>query len=160
MNLTGVIPHLIVHDGKAALEFYKKALGAEVVFQAAAQDGSGRLMHASLAVAGGGFMLNDDFPEYCGGKAKAPKSTGTTGVTLHLNVSDCDAAVAKMTAAGGTAIMPPDDMFWGDRYGKVLDPFGHEWSFSTVLSDERRAAAIKKWEQMMPGLSKTLEPLK
>jgi PhnB protein len=145
VNVAGVIPHLVVHDGNAALEFYQKALGAEVTCRVPAPDGR-RLMHASLSVGGGGFMLNDDFPEYCG-PARAPKVTGTTGVTLHLNVPDCDAAVERMAEAGGTVVMPPDDMFWGDRYAKVTDPFGHEWSFSTRISEERTAAAAKKFEE-------------
>jgi PhnB protein len=146
VNLPGILPHLVVHDGVAALEFYEKALGAEVTYRVPTPDGK-RLMHASLAVGGGGFMLCDDFPEHSGGKARAPKATGTTGVTLHMNVPDCDAAVARMAAAGGTVILPPDDMFWGDRYAKVLDPFGHEWSFSHPLDAERTAAAAKKWEE-------------
>jgi PhnB protein len=144
--LTGVIPHLVVHDGKAALEFYRKALGAEVTCQMPAPDGQ-RLMHAALSVGGGGFMLCDDFPEYCG-PARAPKATGAApAVTLHLNVPDCDAAVARMESAGGTVTVPPEDMFWGDRYAKVTDPFGHEWSFSTPISEERTAAAAKKFEE-------------
>ena len=147
MNMSGIIPHLVVHDGNAAVEFYQKALGAEVANQVPCHDGSGRLMHACLSVNGSALMLCDDFPEYCGGKARAPKTTGTTGVTLHLNVPDCDAAVARMAKAGGTVAMPPDDMFWGDRYGKVLDPFGHEWSFSHPLTAEETAAAAKKWEE-------------
>src|SRR5262249_53566293 len=109
-----VWPHLTVHDGKAAVEFYQKALGAVPQMVMPAGD---KVMHASLKVGDAVFMLNDDFPEYCGGLVRAPKTTGaTTSVTLHLNVPDCDAAVAKMAAAGGTVTMPPADMFWGDRY--------------------------------------------
>lgn len=152
MNMTGVLPHLVVHDGPAALEFYQKALGAEVSFQMPAPDGK-RLMHAALSVGGGGFMLCDDFPEYCGGQARAPKVTGTTGVTLHLNVPDCDAAVARMESAGGTVAMPPEDMFWGDRYAKVTDPFGHEWSFSSPISADRTEAAKKKWEEWQSAMA-------
>jgi PhnB protein len=151
VNLSGVVPHLVVHDGNAALEFYQKALGAEVTCRIPAPDGQ-RLMHASLSVNGGGFMLNDDFPEWCG-PARAPKTTGTTGVTLHLNVPDCDAAVARMESAGGTVAMPPEDMFWGDRYAKVTDPFGHEWSFSTPISQERTAVAAKKWEEWQSAMA-------
>jgi PhnB protein len=141
-----LIPHLTVHDGNAALEFYKKGLGAEVLSHVPAPDGK-RVMHAALSVGGSVFMLNDDFPEYCGGKVRSPKATGTTGVTLHLNVTDCDAAVQRMATAGGTVTMPPDDMFWGDRYAKVTDPFGHEWSFSHSLTPEKTAAAAKKWQE-------------
>ncbi|OWK34420.1 VOC family protein [Fimbriiglobus ruber] len=137
---TALIPHLVVHDGVAAIEFYKAALGAVEVFRMPAQDGK-RLMHASLTIGGSPLFLNDDFPEYCEGKAKAPKHTGSTAVTLHINVPDCDAAIVKMADAGATVTMPAADMFWGDRYGRVQDPFGHEWSFSTTLSPERAQAA-------------------
>jgi PhnB protein len=146
VNRTGILPHLVVHDGNAALAFYEKALGAEVICRMPAPDGK-RLMHAALTVGGSTLMLCDDFPEYCGGQARAPKATGTTGVTLHLNVPDCDAAVARMAEAGGTVAMPPEDMFWGDRYAKVTDPFGHEWSFAHPLTAEQTAAAAKKWEE-------------
>jgi PhnB protein len=152
VNVAGVIPHLVVHDGLAALEFYQKALGAEVAYQVPSPDGK-RLMHASLSINGGGFMLCDDFPEYCGGQARAPKTTGVSGVTMHLNVPDCDAAVARMAEAGGTSVMPPEDMFWGDRYGKVTDPFGHEWSFATRISEERTAAAAKKFEEWQASMA-------
>ena len=77
--------------------------------------------------------LNDDFPEYCDGKPHAAKAIGNSPVTLHLEVPDTDAAIARAAAAGATVTMPAMDMFWGDRYGKVSDPFGHLWSFSTPL---------------------------
>jgi PhnB protein len=142
----GIVPHLVVHDGKAAVAFYQAALGAEVCHEVPADDGK-RLMHAALRVGGAMLMLCDEFPEYCGGVRRAPKHVGVSGVTLHLTVPDCDAAVAKMAAAGGTVAMPPMDAFWGDRYAKVTDPFGHEWSFSHPLPAERAQAAVKAWEE-------------
>jgi PhnB protein len=72
-------------------------------------------------------------------------------VTFHLVVPNADAAVAKAAAAGATVIMPADDMFWGDRYGKVRDPFGHEWSFSHPLTADQKAIAEQKWAAMMGG---------
>jgi PhnB protein len=146
VNKSGLMPHLVVHDGNAALAFYEKGLGAEVLSRVPAPDGK-RLMHAALAVGGSTLMLCDDFPEYCGGKTRAPKVTGTTGVTLHLNVTDCDAAIQRMADAGGDVVMPATDAFWGDRYGKVLDPFGHEWSFSHPLTEEQKAAAMRQWQE-------------
>lgn len=137
-------PHLTVNDGKAAVEFYQKALGAVANHVAPMGD---KIMHAHLSIGDAVFMLNDDFPEFCEGKVRAPKSTGAISpVTLHLNVPDCDAAVDRMVKAGGTVSMPPMDAFWGDRYGKVTDPFGHEWSFSTPLSPERTKAAAEEWK--------------
>jgi PhnB protein len=72
-------------------------------------------------------------PEYCGGKPHTPQAFGGTAVTLHQYVRDCDAAIKRCADAGATVTMPPTDMFWGDRYGIVTDPFGHKWSFATPL---------------------------
>jgi PhnB protein len=127
-----VTPHLCVTDGPAAMEFYKKAFGATEVSRMPAEDGK-RLMHAELTVLGGKLMLHDDFPEYHGGKSESAKALGGTPVTLHLEVPDIDAAMAKAAAAGAAVTMPAQDMFWGDRYGQVTDPFGHRWSFSTPI---------------------------
>lgn len=144
-----LIPHLVVSGGTKAVEFYQSALGAEVVCTMPDPAGSGRLMHAHLKVAGSDLMLCDDFPKYCGGQARAPQPGAGTPVTLHLNVPSVDDAIAKMAAAGGTVTMPADDMFWGDRYGKVQDPFGHDWSFSHPLTEEQKKAAEAKWAQFM-----------
>ncbi len=143
----GFIPHLVVHDGAAAVKFYEQALGATTQ-SSVPMKGDTRLLHAAMAVDGATFFLCDDFPEFCGGKNRTPKALGGTAVTIHLCVPDCDAAIAKAAGAGATVTMPAMDAFWGDRYGKVVDPFGHEWSFSTPLSPERAAAAAeeaKKW---------------
>ena len=148
MHLTNAfIPHLVVNDGAAACEYYKAALGASVQ-SCVPMKGDKRVLHASLSVGEAVFFLNDDFPEFCGGKSRTPQALGGTAVTIHLCVPDCDAAMAKAAKAGATITMPAMDAFWGDRYGKVVDPFGHEWSFSTPLSPERAAAAAeeaKKW---------------
>lgn len=139
-------PHITVHNAKAAIEFYQQGLGAVAERVMPAGD---KIMHASLKVGDAVFMLNDDFPEHCGGVSKAPKTTGaTSAVTLHLNVDDCDAAFNKMVAAGATATMPPWDAFWGDRYAQVTDPFGHQWSFSNVLPPDRAKAAAENFKGM------------
>jgi PhnB protein len=141
---TGLIPHLVVKGAAAAIEFYKSALGAaEVSRMPGGPDG--RLMHAELKFGDSRVFLCDDFPEYCGGVSRAP--AGGSPVTLHLCVPDADATIAAAAAGGATVTMPADDMFWGDRYGKVTDPFGHSWSFSTPLSAERTAEAQKKWAE-------------
>ncbi len=138
-----IIPHLGVKGGAAAVVFYKAALGAEEINRVPAPDG--RLMHASLKVGDGFLMLCDDFPEHCGGTSRLPG--GPSPVTLHLNVPDPDAVIERAAKAGATVTMPADDMFWGDRYGQIVDPFGHSWSFSAPLSAERREAAAKKWAE-------------
>jgi len=92
-------------------------------------------MHAELKIDNQIVYLCDDFPEFCGGTSRHPKTLGATPVTVHKYVKDCDAAIAKAEKAGGTVSMPATDMFWGDRYGKVTDPYGHEWSFATHIKD-------------------------
>lgn len=126
-----IIAHLIVNGAVEAIEFYKKAFDAVEVMRMPADDGK-RLMHASLTVGDSTLMLCDDFPEYCGGVSSAPGKVGSS-VVLHQDVPNCDAAIAKAAEAGGTVKMPAADMFWGARYGQVVDPFGHTWSFSHPL---------------------------
>ena len=128
----GLIPHLIVNNGPAAIDFYKRALGAEEVMRMPADDGK-RLMHAQLQIGESTLYLCDDFPEHCGGKSSNPNALGGTPVLLHQSVRDCDAAIKRCADAGAKVKMPATDMFWGDRYGQVIDPFGHTWSFSTPL---------------------------
>jgi uncharacterized glyoxalase superfamily protein PhnB len=130
----GLIPHLVCDRCAEAIEFYKKAFGAEEMFRMHAP-GDTRIMHASILIDGRPVFLADDFPEYCGGKSQSPKALGGTPVTIHRNVEDCDAAIQRAEQAGATVQMPAEDMFWGDRYGVVIDPFGHSWSFATHLHD-------------------------
>lgn len=130
----GIIPHLVIDGAANALDFYKKAFGAEEVFRMPAPGGD-RLMHAEMMVSGKPVYLADDFPEFCGGKAQNPKALGGTPMTIHQYVEDCDAAIDRAVEAGATIKMPPTDMFWGDRYGAVVDPFGHSWSFATHQKD-------------------------
>jgi uncharacterized glyoxalase superfamily protein PhnB len=120
-----VVPYLRVKGAAKAVEFYAKALGATERMRMPGPDG--RVMHAEIEVGGGIIYLSDEFPEM-GGATGAPNGS----VTIHLNVPDCDALWAKAIAAGATPTMPLQDMFWGDRFGKFKDPFGHEWSISTT----------------------------
>jgi PhnB protein len=128
----GLIPHLVVNGAVKAVEFYKSALGAVEVMRMPADDGT-RLMHVELRIGDSALFLCDDFPEQCEGVVRAPKPGTPASVTLHLDVTDCDAAIARAAAAGATVKMPAMDMFWGDRYGRIVDPFGHEWSFAHPL---------------------------
>ena len=133
----GVVPHLVVEGAADAIEFYKTAFGATEVMRMPAEDGK-RLMHAAIIVNGSQIYLMDDFPEFreqcSGGRIVAPKTAGASTFVLHLNVPDCDAAVQRAIDAGAVVMMPPMDAFWGDRYGQVLDPFGHAWSFAHPLA--------------------------
>jgi PhnB protein len=130
----GLIPHLVCDPCADAIEFYKKAFGAQELNRAPAPDGR-RIMHAALRIGGGIIFLVDDFPEFSGGKASSPKALNGTPVTIHRYVEDCDAAIKRAADAGASVQMPPADMFWGDRYGVVTDPFGHSWSFATHVQD-------------------------
>ncbi|MGK6318925.1 VOC family protein [Sphingomonas sp. DT-204] len=128
--LGGVTPHLTIRDNRAkeAIDFYVRAFGAEELARHPEENGD-RLMHAHLVVNGGTVLLNDDFPEMMGGNPAPPPS----GVTLHLEVADADAAWEKALAAGASARFPLDNQFWGQRYGQLTDPFGHVWSIGGPL---------------------------
>lgn len=145
-ELSGLIPHLVVNGATKAIEFYQQALGAIEVARMPLPDG--RIMHAALKIGDSAIFLCDDFPDHCGGISRAP--SGPSPVTLHLCVDDCDAALARAVAAGATLTMPAEDMFWGDRYGQVIDPFGHAWSFTSPLTEERKQAAAQKFAQESP----------
>ena len=139
-----VTPYLVVSNGEHAIAFYKKAFGAVEVYRMPAPDGR-RLMHATLNIGGSEVMLSDEFPEHGGNRA--PDIVGGTTVSIHLWVPNADKAFAQATAAGATVIMPLADMFWGDRFGKLRDPFGHEWSIAHHVRDvppAEIAAAVKK----------------
>lgn len=141
---SGIIPHLVLNDASAALDFYKKAFGAVEVCRMPGPDG--RLMHAEMTLGDSIFMLADDFPEYCEGASRSAKTLGGTPVGLHRYVNDCDAAVKQATDAGATVLVPPQDMFWGDRYAVVVDPFGHQWALATHVKDLTA-------EEMQAGMS-------
>lgn len=137
-----VVPHLICDGAADAIEFYKKAFGAEEMMRLPGKDG--RLMHACIKIGNCCVFLVDESPAW---GALGPKTLKGSPVTVHLNVPDVDATMATAVAAGATVAMPPQDMFWGDRYGKIIDPFGHHWSVATHLRDvtpeEIQAAAAK-----------------
>ena len=133
-GMDGLIPHLVCDPATEALEFYKQAFGAEAMGVMPSPDGQ-RIMHAALRIGNSTLFLVDDFPEFCDGKSESPKSLKGTPVTIHRYVPDCDAAIKRAQDAGATVAMPPMDMFWGDRYGVVVDPFGHKWSFATHIQD-------------------------
>ncbi|HEV7422363.1 MAG TPA: VOC family protein [Mycobacterium sp.] len=138
-----VAPHLVVDDAAAAIDFYVKAFGATEYGRVPHPDG--RLVHAALNVNGSMVMLNDDFPEYNDGKSSTPKALGGTPVTIHLQVTDVESAFQQAVDAGATVVAPLEDQFWGDRYGIIRDPFGHQWSLGQPVrqvSPEEIAAAM------------------
>ena len=146
-----ISPHLIVDDAAKAIEFYKKAFGAESAVCMTGPDGKS-VMHAELKIGNSIFMLAGEFPEHgCVG----PKTVGGTPVSIHLYVEDCEKVFNQAIAAGATASMPITEMFWGDRFGKLTDPFGHQWSVATHIKDmtpEEMQKAGDEWmKQQGPG---------
>lgn len=134
-------PHLVCNGAADAIEFYRKAFGAEELMRIPGQDG--RLMHAAISINGAMLMLVDEMKEM---GALDPNSLGGTPVTLHLNVANADAAIDRAAQAGATVTMPAEDTFWGDRYGQVRDPWGHSWSIAhplKTLSEEELKEAAK-----------------
>ncbi len=122
------MPHLDVDGAATALDFYKKAFNAVEMIRMPAEDGK-RLMHASIKIGDGVVMLHDSFPEYAEmGGTSNPKALGKSTVTIHLYAPDVDRTYQQAIDAGAKGLMPPADMFWGDRYAKLRDPFGHVWS--------------------------------
>lgn len=141
-------PNMTVRDAARAIEFYKQAFGAEE--KGVMKGPDGKVMHAELRIGDSLFMLADEFPEF---GSLSPQSTGGSGMGLHIYVEDVDSAFDRATKAGAKVEMPVTDMFWGDRYGKVVDPFGHKWSIATHKRDmtmEEMDAAQKEFMAQMP----------
>jgi PhnB protein len=140
-----VSPHLVVDDAAAAIDFYVKAFNATEFGRVPGPDG--RLVHAALQINGAMVLLNDDFPEMNDGKPTTPTALGGTPVTIHLTVTDVDAKFQQAIDAGATVVAPLEDQFWGDRYGLLRDPFGHQWSLGQPVREvsmEELAAAMKQ----------------
>lgn len=142
----GVITNLFVDGADAALEFYGRAFGAVELARSAGPDG--RIIHAEMEIHGGVVYVADDHPEMNGGKPSEPRALGGSSVMMHFFAPDVDAAYEQAVEAGATPKMPPMDMFWGDRYAQVVDPFGHEWAIATRVRDvspEEAEAAAAEW---------------
>jgi PhnB protein len=126
--------YLTVSNGLEAIEFYKKAFGAKVVFQELTDDGK-QVMHATLSAFGGHFMLSDYFPEYIKDVAPRP-SEGQPSITVQINLKtplEVDGAMARAQSAGAIVTMPATDTFWVMRYGRLKDPYGYVWAFGAPL---------------------------
>ncbi len=137
-----ITPHLVCAGAADAIAFYTRAFGAEEVMRLPGP--GGKLAHASVRIGDSMLMLMDEFPDW---DATGPAALGGTPVTIHLSVPDVDHAFERAVEAGAIARMAPADMFWGDRYGVVEDPFGHRWSMATHIRDvspEEMAAAMQQ----------------
>ena len=148
MTTQEFVPYLSVTDAKKAVDFYSGVFETEPTLLLNMPDG--RVMHGEFRIGGARFFLSEELPEH--GGTPSPASLGATTVAIHLYVDDCDAMVAKMTTNGAELLMDPADMFWGERFARVRDPFGHVWGITTRLRDmtpaEIQASAAKMFEEM------------
>ena len=136
-----IIPYLSVQGGVAALEFYRKAFGARELARQTTPDG--KLIHGRLRIGRSIVMLSDVFE---GAEVASPASVGTTTVTLHLYTKNVDTLWDRAVAAGAKVSMPLENQFWGERYGRLIDPFGHHWSLSMRVRMPRAEKARKRAE--------------
>jgi PhnB protein len=139
-----VTPYLRVGDAAAAIDYYVRGFGAVESYRLA--DPSGKLMHAEITIGDSRLMLSDEFPDW---GIKGPKTLGGSSVGLALYVEDVDAAADRAVAAGATLMTPVADQFYGDRCGKVRDPFGHEWTISTHIEDVSPEEIGRRFEAWM-----------
>ena len=133
-----VTPHLVCAGAADAIEFYKKALNATEVMRLPGP--GGQLMHAVIRIGDSNVFLVDESANM---GALSPKSLNGSSVTIHLSVEDADALAARATSAGAKVIVPVQEMFWGDRYGMLEDPFGHRWSVATHVRDMSPEEVLK-----------------
>jgi uncharacterized glyoxalase superfamily protein PhnB len=140
-----ITPHLVCAGAADAIEFYKKAFGAVETARIPGPDG--KLIHAAVRIGDSTVMLVDEFPSY---GSLGPNALKGTPVTLHMYVDDVDAAFPRAVEAGATVKMPLADMFWGDRYGQLTDPFGHVWSLATHKRDMTPEQMNEEMKKMMP----------
>ena len=131
------IPHVIVNDGVAALKFYCEVFGASEGDTMMAPDGK-RVMHGEIVLDGHKLFVSDEFSEAEGGSCKLPEKLGGTAGRVTVQVDDADALVERAVSRGATVLMPVADMFWGARYGKIRDPFGHEWGINQQLAEQSK----------------------
>ena len=136
-GMHSVTPHLVCAGAAKAIDFYKQSFGAHETARMPGPDG--KLMHAAVRIGDSTVMLADEMPEW---GSLGPKSLKGSPVTIHLYVDDVDSFVARAVKAGAKVTMPVADQFWGDRYGKLEDPFGHQWSVATHIRDAAKGFGV------------------
>lgn len=143
-------PFLTVRNAVKAIEFYKQAFGAQE--RGVAKDPNGKVMHAEIKIGDSIIMLSDEFPEF---GSLAPESGGSTSMGLHIYLDNVDQAFDRAVKAGAKVEMPVDDQFWGDRYGRLKDPFGHKWSIATHVKDMSAEEMKRNMDDAMSKMQKT-----
>ena len=144
-----VTPHLIVKGAAEAIDFYTRAFGAEELCRLECPQ-TGGVGHAELRIGASRVMLCEEFPQMGG---VAPPTLGGSPVSIHLYVDDADAVFDRAVQAGATVAMPLADMFWGDRFGKLVDPFGHHWSVATHVEDVTPEQMRERMAAMAPAVA-------
>jgi PhnB protein len=139
-------PYLIVKGAAEALDWYKNALGAEEIMRMPGPDG--RLMHAEMRIGNSVVMLSDEFPEM-GTNWRSPATVGSITMALWMYIEDCDGLYKRAVEAGAKADQPPATMFWGDRYGRFTDPYGHSWAIATHVEDLSPEEIARRQERFM-----------
>ncbi|MGQ0794461.1 MAG: VOC family protein [Deltaproteobacteria bacterium] len=130
-GFTTVTPYLVCSPCDEAIDFYKSAFGATEICRLASPDGD-KIVHATIQIGNSMIMLGDEFPDW---DCLSPESVGGSPVMIHLYVEDADSVIDSAAQAGAEVTMPAQDMFWGDRYGTINDPFGHKWSIATHIKE-------------------------
>lgn len=144
-----VVPSITVSDGNAALEFYKKAFGAEVKFLMKEPNGP-KIAYSEVMIGNSYFTVNDEVPQH---NALSPNSRGGPTGGFMIYVDDCDKLFERAVAAGAKSYMPVMDMFWGDRMGAIEDPFGHRWAIATNKEDLSEAEIDRRRDEMMKKMA-------
>jgi len=143
-------PFLTVRNAARAIEFYKQAFGATE--RGVMKGPDGKVMHAELKIGDSVIMLADEFPEF---GSLSPQSIGGSPMGLHIYIENVDAAFDRAVKAGAQVEMPLSDQFWGDRYGKLKDPFGHNWSIATHIKDMSADEMKRSMDDAMAKMQKT-----
>jgi PhnB protein len=125
-----ITPNLVVPDGARAIDYYVRAFGAEEIVRMPKPGGG--ILHAEMKIGDSFFMLGEEMPEM---GARSPQAFGGSPVSFYVYFEDVDAAYERAVRAGGEGVFPPADMFWGDRMGRLKDPFGHNWSLARHVAD-------------------------
>jgi PhnB protein len=144
-------PSITVSDAAAAIEFYKRAFGAVEMSRATAPDGKS-VWHADLQIGDSRLMLADAFPDQ---GSHAPAESGAVGFTIWLYVPDVDAVFKSAVEAGARVVMPVENQFWGDRFGGLVDPFGHNWAIATRVENVSEEEARKRAEQFSAAMQQS-----
>ena len=148
VGFSTVTPHLNVRDAAQALDFYKRAFGAIETVRMPGP--GGKILHAEIKIGDSHVFLADEMPEW---GSRSPLTVGGASTALCLYVDDADAVFNRAVSAGAKVLMPLADQFWGDRYGKLQDPFGHEWAVATHLEDLSPEEMKKRQEVAMAQMA-------